>query len=58
MFADWISSDNLRAWLAENISHDTHAVSRWRNWFLFLIWMISLSLLIWTEAATEKFFKV
>ena len=64
VFSDWISSHNLYSWLAENISRysffcllslqqHTHAVSCWRIWFLFLTWMVSLSLFKRTEAATE-----
>ena len=61
VFSDWISSHNLCTWMAENIScyssfclhTHTHAVSCWRKWFLFLTWMVSLSLFIRTEAATE-----
>ena len=53
MFSDWISSHNLCTWLAENISRDNSFVFFHCKWFLFLPWMVSLSLFIRKEAATE-----
>ena len=63
MFSDWIISNNLFTWLAENICravpffffhyNNTHAMSCCRKWFLFLTSMASLSLFTQTEAATE-----
>ena len=64
MFADWISPDNLRSWIAENVSRDSffcllllqqHFYSELLTQMIFdFDVIVSLSLFIQTKEATES----